>query len=114
MLVILISVLGTAIAMLGVLDHFMRWIGILAIAVPPVAGVYITDFLLFGRHRRDRDGGQSSGVSWVAFIAWAIGVGVAELANLDLIGLTAMPAIDGILTAMISYFIIRKIRGVVR
>ncbi len=108
-LVIAISVLGTAIALMGVLDHFMRWVGFLAIAVPPVAGVYITDFLIFGRHRRDRDGGQTGGISWAAFMAWATGVSVAQLASLDLISLTAMPAVDGILAATISYAIIRKI-----
>jgi cytosine permease len=108
MLVIAISIVGTGIALLGILDHFMQWVGFLAVAVPPVAGVYVADFLIFSRHERDLESGQQSGVSWPAFAAWAIGVAVANLANQQVIHLTAMPAIDGILSATISFSIIRS------
>ena len=108
-LVITIGVVGTAIALLGILDHFMVWVGFLAVAVPPIAGVYIADFLLFSRHERDQEDGQQAGFSWPAFAAWGIGVVVAYLANEGFLTVTAMPAIDGILSATLSYALLRKV-----
>jgi len=107
-LVIVVALIGTAIAMLGILDHFMQWVGLLAVAVPPIAGVYVADFLLFSRHETDRESGQQSGYSWPAFIAWLVGIMVAYLANEGQITLTAIPAIDGIASATLAYWLMRR------
>ena len=108
LIVVLVTVAGTVIAMLGVLDLFMQWVGFLAVTIPPIAGVYIVDFLVFDRHALDMGDSEAKGIHWPAFAAWIVGVVVANLANLEYVHLTAIPAIDAILTAMLVYFVLRK------
>jgi cytosine permease len=101
------GVFGTALALAGILDHFVDFVFSLGILFTPVAGIYVVDFFFF---RRDLYlGGNTDverAVSVPAFVAWIAGIGVAVAAGEGWFTLTGTAAIDSLLTASLLFWAI--------
>jgi cytosine permease len=103
------GVIGTLIAATGIFAHFIQLLIGLGITIGPIAGVYLSDFML----RRAAYGASRSAVEpavrWSAIIAWLTGIlaGVATLPPGEMgfgwFRLTSISAIDALAAAFVSY-----------
>ena len=100
------GVIGTLIAATGIFVHFIQLLIGLGITVGPIAGVYLSDFML---RRAAYDANRSAAepaVRWSAIIAWLTGIlaGVATLPPGEMgfgwFRLTSISAIDALAAAL--------------
>jgi cytosine permease len=105
------GVVGTLLAVLGILSQFTSWLLFLGIFIPPVASIYLADYLLnLNRY-------QSSNVSDMGGIrAWPLAVWISAAAfgylatpiqsgGLGLFVFTTVPALDSMIVAFVVYFV---------
>ncbi|MCH8060112.1 MAG: cytosine permease [Proteobacteria bacterium] len=99
------GVFGTALALLGILDHFVDFVFSLGILFTPVASIYVVDYFFF---RRDLylsgNTDIERAVSVPAFVAWIVGIGVAVAAGEGWFRLTGTAAIDSLLTTSLVFW----------
>ncbi|MFI7336624.1 purine-cytosine permease family protein [Streptomyces sp. NPDC050085] len=72
-----LGVLGLVFALSGVWGHFVDWLNLLGVFVPPIGAVLITDQYL----RRRRGPAEPRAVRWSALGSWAAGAVVAGLVH---------------------------------
>lgn len=116
---VICGVLGTILG-LGVYQHFLSWIGILASLVPPLIGPVIVDYYVVNRRAyRAQDLKRLPSWNPAAVMAYVIGAVIALAANHDasLLGLDWLfPSLLGVLASMAAYaaiFYIARSFGVV-
>ncbi len=101
------GVFGTALALAGILDHFVDFVFSLGILFTPVAGIYVVDFFCF---RQDLylsgNTDVERAVSVPAFVAWIVGIGVAVAAGDGWFTLTGTAAIDSLLVTSLLFWAI--------
>jgi cytosine permease len=101
------GVFGTALALAGILDHFVDFVFSLGVLFTPVAGIYVVDFFCF---RRDLylsgNTDVERAVSVPAFVAWIAGIGVAVAAGKGWFTLTGTAAIDSLLVTSLLFWAI--------
>ena len=105
-IVIAIGVLGTAIAALGLAQNLIAFLLILGYLVPPIAGIYISDYFFIRRGNYDAEQLNDQGVRPLAFMAWLAGSLIGYLATGGSITLSTVPSIDAILSASLFYFLL--------
>lgn len=102
--------LGVAAAIVGSLD-IAAWLPtfllFLGIAAPPVAGIYIADFLLHRRRGYDSAvlAAQPS-IRLTTFGVWLIGSLIGYLTAYEVLTITRIPSIDSILVSALLYLVI--------
>lgn len=97
-LALVLGAVGLIAALSGIWSHFVDWLNLLGIFVPPIGAVLITDQLLLRRRTADRPS-----LPWraPAFAAWAAGAAAATAAHYLLPG--AVDALVGIVVAGAGY-----------
>jgi len=103
---LLAGLLGTALALAGILDHFLEFLVLLSLAIPSIAGIYITDYYLQRDRFTETNGAGARAERWrpSAFIAWSIGVGSAAGMTYGFDwSLTSVPACDATLVSAATY-----------
>lgn len=95
------GVLGTGLALAGILEHFIGFLELLSVTIPPIAGIYVVDY--FSGRLAGREAGVRPPVNWVAFVAWAAGTTVSAKAADWGLALTMVPACDAMLVAAMAY-----------
>lgn len=108
-LVVLGGVSGIGVALLGATSHFVPFLVALGIAVPPIAGIYIVDFLARGQtYVVD---GLASERSWgiPALVGWLLGVVTGYATAEGFFTLTGIPACDSIGVSAGAYFVLRRL-----
>ncbi len=110
------AIIGTIIAVAGVMNHFIGWLIFLGVAFAPAAGVYVSSFIF------DRKSFQNINFETIphfkghAFWAWFIGAIFgfctlpAEGVGLGLLSLTTIPALDAIIIAAVMNSIVLKLK----
>lgn len=106
------GVLGVAVALSGITNHFLTFFSLLGVTFPPIAGVYIAHYFLEWR----RAGGefrieQIGALNIRAIIAWIAGSGVAYATQFTGLTLTYVSAVDGVIVAGLVFtllFILSK------
>ena len=106
------GVIGTLLALAGIMDHFVDFLILLGIIVPPVAGIYLAEYFLIRPTRINAD--QLEPVArfrWPTIGAWGIAcvVGFVE-SGFDL-SITGVIAIDTLLIAVGARWIWNKLRS---
>jgi cytosine permease len=111
-LAVVAGVLGTLLAIMGILDQFIPWLILLSIVIPPVAGIYIADHLALNRKSKKIESGFNSTAFMVWIIASFIGYAATPIASqgLGLLTLTTIPALDSIVVAFVLYFILGSLK----
>ena len=102
-----VGITSTVLSMLGILDHFIGFLVLLGVAIPPVAGIMIVDYYLLRRDRtelrRARATGQlpteSERFNPVALAAWLLACASALL--LPNIGI---PALNSLAIGSLAYW----------
>lgn len=100
------GLLGTGVALWGIENTFIPFLMFLAVAIPPIAGAYITHFLTQPEGARL---GTASALRWQALVAWLVGVLIALATTNHWFDLTHIPAIDGFLTSALLYWAVSKV-----
>lgn len=102
---LIVGVLATLLALSGAADHFVDFLLLLGIAIPPIAGIYIVDYFFIqrGQYRLDLLR-EINGYSWPALCSWLIGGLVAYLGAYHAMTFTGIPACDGLLVASAVYW----------
>ena len=100
-LVIILGMVSTVIALLGASEFFIDWITVLSLAIPPIGGVYVVDWLWLRRSQKTAE--PLEGVAWTALISCVAGSLVAHQTYLGQMEISAVPAVDAMLTASLVY-----------
>ena len=109
-IVIAIGALGTAIAALGLAQNLIGFLLVLGYLVPPIAGIYISDYFVIKRGNYDQDlTSISNAARPLAFTAWLVGSLTGYLATSGLIRLSSVPSIDAILSASLLYVLLSAV-----
>jgi len=105
------GIIGTILALAGILEHFVAFLLFLSIAIPPVAGVYITEYYAIAPYRALVFDDSDAEATWqpVAFFSWFLGVALGAAAPYLLdVTITGIPAFDATLVTSVSYWIARR------
>jgi cytosine permease len=97
---LIIGLVGTALAIAGVINYFTAFLSFITSFLPPIAGVAIADYWIKGRGRFD-NWKPWPGVNWLGIVSWAAGTSVA-------IGFPSLliPTVNGIITSIVVYLIL--------
>ena len=115
---IVCGLLGTLLG-LGIYEHFLDWIGLLASIVPPLIGPVIVDFYLINRRRYDADDlSRLPRRNTPAVVSYLIGAAAAYAASQGIVlaGFDWLfPSLFGLLVSMLVYgvlFFVARLSGV--
>jgi len=103
-LTLLLGVAGVGIALAGVWSHFLSWLVILSVFVPPIGAVLIADQVMLRGAAESRVVGA---VRPTAFAAWAIGAGFAGLVHYQ--APQWSDAVVGLVTGAVAYLAIEAV-----
>ncbi len=95
------GVIGSLLALAGIMDHFVGFLILLGIIVPPIAGVYLVNYFLIRPTRVNVQ--QLDAVPnfrWDAIGSWAIACALGFLERAQGWSITSVTAIDTLLIAM--------------
>jgi cytosine permease len=101
---VVLGVLGTVAALAGVWSHFLDWLNVLGIFVPPIGAVIITDQLLM---RRAPARGQEPPVRISAFVGYAIGAVAAGIVHYQ--APQFADALVGMVAGGLGYYAVTKV-----
>lgn len=106
---------GGLLALVGIIDQLVPFLMGLGILIPPIAGVYVTDWLIH-REAYDPDREETSpAFHWRAFVAWGLASGVAvatqpaEVGGLGWFSLTMIPALDALAVSGLAYLALDRV-----
>ncbi|WP_100065479.1 cytosine permease [Miniphocaeibacter massiliensis] len=103
---IAIGVIGAILGAVGVANNFTNWLELLGIGIPPMAGVIICDYYFINSmNYSDKKLSELKNWNWKAIVAWILGIVVGFGVKLGIASLNSLA------TALISYFILMKIKG---
>ena len=101
--------LGVLAMIVDILAWFIPFLLFLGIATPPVAGIYISDFLLYRRGGYDeRLLTTDPQVKLLTFVAWIIGSLVGFMTVKGVFSFTSIPSLDSIIVACVCYAIFSR------
>ncbi|MGV7244088.1 cytosine permease [Caballeronia sp. M23-90] len=99
-----LGVLAVIVGSMDIMGWFIPFLLFLGIATPPVAGIYIADFLLYRRNGYDEKVLVAEPqIKVMTFVAWIIGSMVGFLTVKDVFTFTSIPSVDSILVACACY-----------
>jgi len=104
---IILGIVGTVIAALGIWNYFINWLNLLGVIVPPIGTIIIMDQLVARRSSTAID----ADFRYQPFLAWGIGSVVALIVNFQFPGTST--AISGMLVSALAYWLISKKTSVV-
>jgi cytosine permease len=104
-LTLVLGTLGVIIAALGIWNHFIDWLNLLGVIVPPIGVIILVDQALI---RRDAEG-EAPIVRWQPFAAWAVGSGLALVANYWAPGVSTV--LVGLVCAAVAYYVLGLLSG---
>jgi cytosine permease len=103
-LTLLLGIAGVGVALAGVWSHFLSWLVILSVFVPPIGAVLIADQVLLRGASESRLVGA---VRPTAFAAWAVGAGFAALVHYE--APQWSDAVVGLVTGAVAYLAIEAV-----
>jgi cytosine permease len=105
-----LGVLAVIVGSMDIMAWFIPFLLFLGIATPPVAGIYIADFLLYRRGGYDaRLLATDPQVKPLTFVAWIIGSLVGFMTVKGVFSFTSIPSLDSIIVACACYAIFSRV-----
>jgi cytosine permease len=101
---LVLGVIGTIAALAGIWNHFLDWLNILGVFVPPIGAVIITDQLFLARASARR---EEAPLRIVALAAYAAGAGAAALVHY--LAPEYSDALTGIVVGIASYLVLLRL-----
>lgn len=90
---------GTALTIFGIADVFSSFLNLIAVLVPPVAGVAIADYWIMGKGKPEL-WKPMDGVNWMGVVSWVVGGLVSYFSKFF------VPTINGIIAALLLYCVL--------
>ncbi|MEP4146385.1 MAG: cytosine permease [Halioglobus sp.] len=110
LLILVTGTLGTIAAFLNILDYFLEFLFYLAIVFVPVSGVIAVDYLLLRKSAYHENRiTQEVALRPVAILSWALGACVSLIGSWGWVSLTSIAAMDAMLVAALSYYLMTKL-----
>ncbi|GEM80270.1 cytosine permease [Vibrio superstes] len=111
--VVLMTVIGLAVAQFGMVDKFTAFLTLLGVTIAPSAGVYLAQYYFINKKDFTFEAIQSV-PAWKlnGLLAWAFGSAVSACTAgefFNLFSITSISAIDGILAAFVAYMVLAKV-----
>ncbi|HVW69014.1 MAG TPA: cytosine permease [Steroidobacteraceae bacterium] len=106
LLTVIAGILGTVFGVAGLSERVVPFLVLLSVAVPPIAGVYLSHFYLERwRGRPVELAGSEVERRWrlTAFVAWGVGFGVGNWSQELGVRLTTNAALDSLVTSAVAY-----------
>jgi purine-cytosine permease-like protein len=106
---LVLGVLATIVGSMDIMNVFIPFLLFLGIATPPVAGIYVADFLLYrrqGYHEAVLQ--QEPAIKALTFVAWALASLVGFATANGIFTLTTIPSVDSILVACVGYAVLSR------
>lgn len=104
--------LGTVLALLGITGHFVTWLSVLGVTIPPIGAVMIVDFFLFkGGDYRFEKLASLPPVRVVPILSWVIATAFGFLTHFKVFSFTTAPALDTIIVAVVVHFLLMVVTG---
>ena len=101
---------GGAMAVAGLADYFITFLEWLGVIVPPIAGVYLTDYFLLKRTAFDLDMLEKvEDYDKAALVAWVTATFVSVLAFWFEISMTGIASLDALLITIPLYLLCLKV-----
>lgn len=107
------GIVGTIVAVIGIADRLIGFLVLLGLVVPPIAGVYLTDFFVLGRrdyasdpHLRQSDVTNINGI-----VACTAGGTIGILTYYTHSSITGVPTIESFISASLLYTAAELLRG---
>lgn len=118
-LTVILGIISTILAVLGIYDQFISFLNILAIIIAPIGGIYVAEyFFVKTEFQRYKQRLEAKAVVTRSIIAWVAGMLItylttAQPSGLSLFSLTSVSALDGflggfIVQAMLGKFLKQK------
>lgn len=105
-----LGVLSAIVGSLDIMAWFIPFLLFLGIATPPVAGIYIADFILYRREGYQESClTQEPQIKALTFVAWILGAVVGLMTVKGIFTLTTIPSVDSIVVACISYALLSRL-----
>ncbi len=105
-----LGVLAVIVGSMDIMAWFIPFLLFLGIATPPVAGIYIADFLLYRRGGYDeRLLAADPQIKVPTFVAWIIGSLVGFMTVKGIFSFTSIPSLDSIIVACVCYAIFSRV-----
>lgn len=105
-----LGVLSAIVGSLDIMAWFIPFLLFLGIATPPVAGIYIADFILYRRKGYQESClTQEPQIKALTFVAWILGAVVGLMTVKGIFTLTTIPSVDSIVVACISYALLSRL-----
>ena len=109
---ILASIVGTLLALFGVAIHFIDFLNVSSIFIPPVSAIFIADFFFVKKQRYEVERFNELPVfDTSALISWVVACIVAYLGAFNYITFTSISFFDSFIIAFTLYLILKKIRN---
>jgi cytosine permease len=108
-LAIICGIAGTALAMIGITEYFIRFLEWLGVIVPPVAGIYLTDYFILKQknysmtlRKKLPDYDHAALVAWIVATSLSVGAFVADFS------FSMIPSFDALIITVPIYLLCRK------
>lgn len=106
------GVLGTILALAGIIGKFQTWLSILGVTIPPIGAVMAVDFFLFrGSQYKYEKLGSLPGIRVVPIVSWAAGTAFGFLTYFKLFTFTTASALDTIVVSAVVHFVLMLVTG---
>jgi cytosine permease len=111
-----VGILGTILSATGILSHFVDFLTLLGVTIPPIAGVMIVDYYLLRRYRTELDASSPADAlpptleTWnpVTIVSWIAGSLVGHYVT------WGIPSLNAFLVTAILYYVLMKAIAAVR
>lgn len=108
-LAIICGIAGTALAMIGITEYFIGFLEWLGVIVPPVAGIYLTDYFILKQknysmtlRKKLPDYDHAALVAWIVATSLSVGAFVADFS------FSMIPSFDALIITVPIYLLCRK------
>lgn len=113
---VVVGILGTALSAAGILQHFVGFLTVLGVAIPPIAGIMVVDYYLLRRYTGELNESAERGALprtvevWnpVTIVSWLAGSLVGYYVH------WAIPALNAFIVAAVLYYVIMWVLAVMR
>jgi cytosine permease len=112
LLTVIGGAVGTILALAGITGHFVTWLSVLGVTLPPIGAVMVVDFFLFKGSDYTYDKLASlPPVRVVPIVSWVIATAFGFLTNYKVFTFTSAPALDTIIVSAVLHFILMLVTG---
>jgi len=105
-LCVVISLLGTTLALFQFSDHLFEFLNILGVFTPSIAAIYLLDFFWLKKQRYDLDKVIAWGIP--ALLSWVLSSVIALFIYFEVFQITGAYFMDSFLIAGLCYYLFSK------